>query len=211
VLAIVQRSLDALLSVASPPACVACSQSARTPLCAACRALLELAEARSVVGVPIVAAALYAAPLDRAIQRFKYESRPDLARGLATLIAPLSPIDAEVLVPVPLHPNRLAERGYNQSALLALALSPTLRIPEDTRCLLRERDTPRQAELGKLARQANTEGAFRVRDRARASGRRIAIVDDVVTTGATVAACVKTLREAGAVVSVVLAVASAAT
>jgi ComF family protein len=203
-LALVDRALEALLSLAAPPTCIGCDQSCRYLLCAACARERRAPAARSIDGVPVVAALKYAPPFDRVIQRFKYESRPDLARALAALLLPLPELSARVLIPVPLHPRRLAERGYNQAALLARELARSSRLVVEPRALIRVTDTPRQATLAKSARLANVAGAFRARDPAQLAGRPVALVDDVVTTGATLLGCIRALREAGAEVSAVI-------
>jgi ComF family protein len=145
------------------------------------------------------------------IQRFKYQARPDLARVLSALLLPLPELTATVLIPVPLHPRRLAERGYNQAALLARELGRSTRRSVEPRALIRVSDTPRQATLDKSARLLNVANAFRARHPARLRGRQVALVDDVVTTGATTLACLQALREAGAVVSAVISPAVAGT
>ena len=118
-----------------------------------------------------------------------------LVRAGAELIG-----DAEIVAPVPLHWLRLALRRYNQAALLAHALTAGAEgtcIPD---LLRRTRRTPSQGRLGRGERQKNVAGAFRVRDRyrPRIEGRRVLLVDDVLTTGATARACAKALLAAGA-------------
>ena len=105
---------------------------------------------------------------------------------------------AAALVPVPLHPRRLAERGFNQAALLAEDLARRSGVPACERALVRREDTPSQAGLSAAARRANVARAFAVRQRARVDGRVIVLVDDVHTTGATARACARALEEAGA-------------
>lgn len=163
----------------------------------------------SVAGVPVLVAGAYDGPLSEAIRRLKYQSRPDLARPLASLLTPLArTARARFLtwVPVPLHPTRLAERGFNQSALLASALASSLGGTSAPRALERLRDTGQQALLERVDRESNVRAAFRARGRPLAA---VGLIDDVITTGATAAACVETLRAAGTTVSLVLALASA--
>jgi ComF family protein len=194
-----------LLNVVAPGACAACSTLAGEPLCATCRASLPpLTPARSLDGVPVLGSRHYGAPLDAIVHRLKYADRPDLAPALAALIAPeLAALPAATLVPVPLHPRRLAERGYNQSALLCRALSPLLGARVGVDWLLRHRDGPRQAQSGSAAERAdNVLGVFRA---CRPVGGRVILVDDVVTTGATARGCILALRSAGAQVVAVAA------
>ena len=105
---------------------------------------------------------------------------------------------AELLVPVPLHWTRLFRRRYNQAALLANAIHRAGGPPVAADCLVRRRRTPSQGHLGPVARARNVEGAFAVRRPADVAGRRLVIVDDVMTTGATVDECARVLKRAGA-------------
>jgi ComF family protein len=106
--------------------------------------------------------------------------------------------EADLLVPVPLHWTRLFQRRYNQAALLANAVSTAGGPPVAADCLIRRRRTPSQGHLGPLARERNVRGAFAVRRLSDIAGRRIVIIDDVMTTGATVDECARVLKRAGA-------------
>ncbi len=138
-----------------------------------------------------------------AVLAFKHGDRTDaapafggwLARAGAELLA-----EAHCLVPVPLHPARLFHRRYNQSALLAHAIARVTGKPVLSDALQRTRNTPTQGALSRSARLANVRGAFRMRPRrvANIRDRRIVLVDDVMTTGATVEACAAILVAAGA-------------
>lgn len=140
----------------------------------------------------------YRFPIDRLVQRFKYAG--DLAVGhwlsLELAACARAAHRPDLLVPVPVTAARLRSRGFNQAAQIARVVSRELRIPASLRALERVRDTPSQSALGRRARQRNLRGAFRCR--ARLEGGHIALVDDVITTGATAAAAARVLRRAGA-------------
>ncbi|MEM7727861.1 MAG: ComF family protein [Pseudomonadota bacterium] len=105
---------------------------------------------------------------------------------------------ADALVPVPLHGMRLARRRFNQSALLARALSRRCGVPMEAHALLRARRTPSQGGLSAAGRRRNVQGAFDVARPDAVRGKRLVLVDDVMTTGATLEACARTLKRAGA-------------
>lgn len=141
--------------------------------------------------------------LSDAIHAFKYRNAPEHAAVLAALFAEglgdEAP-DADLLVPVPLHRRRLRRRGYNQAALLGRALARRWGIPLLVDGLARTRDTPPQVhEPSATARERNVAGAFEVPRPERVAGRRVVLLDDVMTTGATASACARVLRSAGAV------------
>jgi ComF family protein len=211
----------ALLDLLAPPRCLACEafEPEACGYCAACGEPQPLFDiACQIAGVPVFAGARYAEPLVSAIHRFKYGSAPELCAALCRHavrgIDLLGIEPGDVWVPVPLHPLRLAERGYNQAALLARELSRTQRARFEPRRLCRVRHTEQQAKRDRGERMQNVAQAFRVRhtpaNRA-AQPRRIVLVDDVVTTGATLSACIQALRSAGDEVVGCVAVACAAT
>jgi ComF family protein len=161
-------------------------------------------------GVPLVVAGEYAAPLSTAITRFKYAGRPELSRSLAPLLLSRMeqlhlPADV-MLVPVPLHPRRLATRGYNQAALLAQELARRCRWACEPRLLRRARETERQVGKSRTLRLTNARGAFEQR---RPGPARVVLVDDVVTTGSTVRACAQALADGGATLVAIAALARA--
>lgn len=148
------------------------------------------------------AAFIYGAPLDALLPRFKFHQ--DLAAGrlLAQLMLPSVSGHAlpDALVPVPLHRTRLRQRGYDQALELARPLARALDVPLRDDLLLRVRHTAQQSTLDAAGRSANLRGAFALRPRGRhalALPAHVALVDDVMTTGATLRAAAATLRCAG--------------
>lgn len=106
--------------------------------------------------------------------------------------------EADVLMPVPLHRRRLLKRRFNQSALLARAISKQMQLPLDTNSLFRKRHTPSQGGQTFDGRKRNVSGAFGIRPQAKLRGKHIVLIDDVMTTGATLESCARTLKRAGA-------------
>ncbi|MEP9354004.1 ComF family protein [Xanthobacter sp. KR7-65] len=137
------------------------------------------------------------------VHKLKYADRLDLAAPMARLMAQAGGdilASAGVVVPVPLHPVRLWRRRFNQAALLGGHVARAAGRPHRPDLLLRRRRTSSQTALGKAERRANVAGAFEVSRSAALAveGRRILLVDDVYTTGATLDACAQALRRAGA-------------
>jgi ComF family protein len=138
-----------------------------------------------------------------AIHMFKYGKKTSLCRPLGLLAREtffrfwdVSAID--LLVPVSLHVKRLRERGFNQAHLLIRRWAKEEEIPFDGRALSRDRWTEPQTSLSRTERQKNIRGAFSVRHSEQIKGRKILLVDDVYTTGATVNECARVLMKAGA-------------
>lgn len=153
----------------------------------------------------------YDYPLDRLVQRLKFSA--DLAAGqvLGRLLArhlEAAALDCEALVPVPLHRARLRARGFNQAMELARPLARELGIACEPTWLVRSRETVAQTGLDARARRRNVRAAFAAH--ADVDGRRIALLDDVATTGATARECARVLKRAGAARVVLLSVARAA-
>ncbi len=152
---------------------------------------------------PLLAGFLYAGAVARAVVRLKAERRPDLARPLGDFLwtavgTQLARVGRAVVVPVPLHPARLAERGFNPSGVLAGRLARRLGAPLWPAALGRIRDTPPQATLRREARRGNVSGAFVAREPEHVRARAVLLVDDVCTSGATLDACAGALLDAGA-------------
>lgn len=141
----------------------------------------------------------YAPPLDRLVQALKFRGELALAGALGSRMAPLlAPLahELDALVPVPLAAGRIAGRGFNQSAAIAGRIAGILRVRVRTDLLTRERETPAQSGLALAGRLANLDGAFQASPAA--DGLRVALVDDVMTSGATLEAAARALKAAGA-------------
>lgn len=139
--------------------------------------------------------------LCEAIHRLKYGGVRELGPVLGELMAgafPYPPGELDVVVPVPLHPSRLRERGFNQACLLSRPIARRHGLPVAPLALARRRPTAAQAGLAAAQRAANVEGAFVVRHAAAVRGRCVLLVDDVFTSGATATACARALLGAGA-------------
>jgi len=152
----------------------------------------------------VLAAVDYGHPWDRLIARFKFNAALDLASFFAHIVHDAWQAGAHavpsLLLPVPLAQPRLRERGYNQSWEIARRLAQRLRCPADATLLLRIRDTPHQLAFPVDRRCANVQGAFAIEPlrAAQVRGRHVAVIDDVMTTGATAAEIARVLRQAGA-------------
>lgn len=144
----------------------------------------------------------YAGPLDTLVLRLKFGAALPLAEWIAARLADrlcaASDTIPDVLVPVPLSPQRLAARGFNQAWEIARPLSRRLDIRADATLLARRRDTVTQRTLDLPARRANLRDAFAVRHHERLDGLHIGLVDDVMTTGATLREAARVLKAHGA-------------
>ncbi len=145
-----------------------------------------------------VAAFSYSFPIDQLIKALKFHERLILIDFLAEELASCITTTPDYLIAIPLHPTRLRERGFNQSQLLAARISKRLGIPLLTEACQRVRDTPPQSSLPWKERDKNIRGAFTLSSSADFVGRHVAIVDDVMTTGASLGELARTLKKAGA-------------
>ena len=206
-----QRDVEAAISVChscfdklhhiTDPACPRCSNPfdyawEEDTLCADCEhALPPYDQAKAALRYNEISAKL--------VTQFKYSDATYLTQYIGQMlyraIAPLY-VQADVIVPVPLHPKRLRARKYNQSMLLAKEVATYCDLPVQPHWLARIRHTAPQASLTMTERHANVEDVFAVPDTmmSAVSGKRILLIDDVMTTGATIHACTVALKQAGA-------------
>jgi ComF family protein len=145
---------------------------------------------------------IYEGSLMTAIHEFKYGAKSFLAKPLGLLLSSFAKTWLEaneglLLMPVPLHPRRLRERGFNQSLLLAREVAKALNADLDFLSLKRIKYTKPQTGLGSEERSRNVRRAFQVLRREAVKGRRIVLVDDVATTGSTLNECARALKKAG--------------
>ena len=205
--------MKALLDVLLPPTCPGCGLEGRT-LCERCRRVMarRMSEPAGAplglaVDLPFGLAQLewccaYTGPARAALHRLKYDGELRLVEPLGDLMAERwrrSGIGGDWLVPVPVHAQRRRERGFDQAELLARAVGRRLGMPV-VQALERAEQTAAQHRLGRRARSANVGQAFKAApaSRGRLRGRWMIVVDDVVTTGATLEGCARVLYEEGA-------------
>ncbi len=207
-----------LLAFALPQRCPGCGDQADPArlLCDACLARIPrletalcvrcLAAGREGVGClahagfAVRAAWIYDERAALIVHALKYDERPGLARALGAQMArALAPgFRPDLVIDVPLHRTRRRERGYNQAAALADALAQAIATPRLAGALTRVRPTRAQARLGPAERRRNIAGALRVECPAALEGRSVLLVDDVLTTGATLESALAVLAAAGA-------------
>jgi ComF family protein len=161
-------------------------------VCTACRSGLRRFDRATSFG-------FYEGPLRSLIHLFKYGGMKPLARPLAGFLERALPADDlyDAVVPVPLHWRKKWRRGFNQAELLALQISKRRRIPF-ANALRRKRPTEIQAGLAMAGRRRNVAGAFLAKPNCDLTGKRILLIDDVMTTGATASACAAALKRGGA-------------
>lgn len=194
-----QRFFRFVLDQLFPRACLGCGKEG-VDVCAACLAKLPLSPLwQDVEGLPVWSAYEYHTKnLERYIQAWKYHGSRHFVDAWL-LFVPFPEAEYDVIVPVPLHKRRFLERGFNQAEQMASCLAERVGLPM-VLALRRCRYTKPQAQCSGEERRINVRDVFAA-DRAlvdRVHGKRVLLIDDVVTTGSTVLACAKSLKEAGA-------------
>lgn len=192
------------LNFVFPPRCAGCGR-VDTIWCVRCQRELDqipitLHRRRVFDQVEIVSTGIHADKLQRAVQALKYEHIQELHFPLAErLVSAYHQLgwSADLIVPIPMHLNRLAQRGYNQAELLAGHLALRLALPSIPGAVHRFLDTRSQVGLTREERLLNVRNAFRA-DPNLLSGRAVLIVDDVCTSGATLTACAQAIMTCGA-------------
>ena len=194
------RWLNDLLSLIFPPRCEVCRKGSPEVLCTECFRQIKFMHPH--LGIHSVS--VYEGVLRSAIHRFKFKKRKRLAEPLGILLVKYlssSPLlemkEMDVIIPVPLHPKRLKERGFNQAELLAKTISKYYEIPVAA-ALERTKNTQAQFDLPRTERFKNISGAFKVSDVKSVYNKNILLLDDIYTTGSTIAECSKALKTAGA-------------
>lgn len=210
---------DGFLDNGRLPVCPECFEKIaqiELPFCINCRQFLE----KNVVcrdcgesAMAVFCLGHFTDNLQKMIHQFKYHGFKRLGANLAVRLADkflpaLTKLKADVIVPVPLHSIREKSRGFNQAAILADIIGKRIDVPVATETLLKQKRTKDQAKLNPEQRRENIKDAFRLPG-SEVAGKRIIIVDDVVTTGATVNEAALTLRRAGGIPVAVCAIAAA--
>ncbi len=180
------------------PVCSKCGRPSFPTVCSSCQN-----QKRKYFFSKARAAGVYEGVLRECIHFFKYQKKAYLARPLGEMLIDGMSNDedlreADFLIPVPLDGRRFREREFNQAHLLAQVVSRDFKITISSRNLRRARRVPPQTQLSRKQREENVKGLFEVRSREEYKGRRILLIDDVFTTGATVNECARVLKEAGA-------------
>ncbi len=216
---------EGLLDIVYPPFCLVCGKPGDQYLCTECANRIEIIEYPycSRCGIPRTdsqgshcecsgrnyhfvqarCVGIYDGVLRDAIHAFKYDLQTAMTEPLAQLMVREFPrlypgLKPDLVVPVPIHRDRFLERGFNQSGELALRIAAALRFPFDERLMKKEKKTLDQVGLPESQRSLNLQGAFVVTHTRDVWGKKVLLIDDVFTTGATANEVAKALRWAGA-------------
>lgn len=211
--------LEELLFMVFPEVCNACGQPLHKHeklICNYCKVKLPYTNFHTYTDNPIEKIFWGRVPIEKAgaylyfqkgnrvqhlMHRFKYKGKKEIGELIGSLygtelLQSNYFTDAEVIIPVPLHPAKLKKRGFNQSEYFAKGLSHALNIPCDSEILIRATASSTQTKKNRFERWQNVESIFKIQDYQKLSNKHIILVDDVITTGATVEACTNTLMNA---------------
>jgi ComF family protein len=215
-----KRLLDGLIYLFFPSICAACNRSLpdrNQTFCIACYTQLTPTQMwnqqqniftdRMYGKAPLYSgAALYlfakGGPVQKIVHRLKYKNRPDLGIKTGETLGrhlTASPYfqSIDMIIPVPLHPKKEKERGYNQAGAISTGLSDAMLVEQVTDVLIRKTHRKSQTTLGRLDRYANVHEVYTVQNLERLKGKHVLLVDDVLTTGATLGTCADLLLKAG--------------
>jgi competence protein ComFC len=203
--------LGHMLNVISPAECASCGKNAPVypfPVCSICVSDIISSgspeKITSDITQKICSCLEYTPAVKCCLKSFKFEGNKKLAAFFRKMIIShmlsekIRKEKYDVILPVPLHRSRKRKRGYNQSEILAEMVSTFLGVPLRSDMLIKIRNTPPQSGLGKTERKKNLKGSFDIADKAFLRRRSVLVVDDVMTTGATIEECAVTILNAGA-------------
>ncbi len=218
---------DSIVDIIFPPQCLICGEIASSGLCLICRASFQalVPPLCEICSVPVETAEpsilcnkcrdsrpaydkawslfVYDGAVKKAIQDFKYHGVSGFHRVFGELLSgrlkrELVDTQIDLIVPVPLHPSRERSRGYNQALLMARSCASLLSLPLLGSSLVRNRHTDSLADQGRKERYASLEGVFSLQNKISLKGKKILLIDDIMTTGATFHQCARVLKEGAA-------------
>jgi ComF family protein len=194
------KIFDNILNLIFPPRCEVCKKENKGSMCPECFSRIKFM--KPYLGIHSVS--VYEGELRTAIHRFKFKKRKKLAQPLGVLLVnylgngqTVKMDEIDIIVPVPLHRKRLRERGFNQVKLLGESISKYYEVPTVS-ALERTRNTDLQFGLPREQRFKNVRGAFKIADSKAVYNKRVLLLDDIYTTGATIAECSTVLKRGGA-------------
>lgn len=210
--------LSLILDLIFPPKCRICGGFGKDPICQSCISKIKGActertlsdeqseESKGSRGVEkhhngVISVAVYEGVMKKAILKLKFGRKKDLSGILGEMLLKKvieGKIVFDLIIPVPLHKNRMTKRGFNQSFLISLQTAGYFNVPLSDDLLERTRDTIPQFSLGRTERINNVRGAFRAIEHENIRGKKILLVDDIYTTGSTLNECRNCLMAAGA-------------
>jgi ComF family protein len=215
--------LKYLLNLLFPPKCIFCGDivrnHSRIDVCSLCYEKLpficegKIKPEKGQYFDEVICVFEYSTIIKKAILKYKFFNKPHYYRTFALLLSDkinmmtIKP-EIDIIISVPLHKSRQRSRGYNQSYLISRAVSKEIGVKEGSYLLLRVKETQSQSTLPKNKRHSNIENAFKVLKHHEIKGKKILIIDDILTTGSTLNECSRVLKEAGALQVIAAVIAS---